>query len=258
MTTAQPAAPAIFTRSAAGEEQHSLAKSILLHLAPGAVVTLVYALLTPPLLKLGLPNLLTLNLAAILVLVPLELWILFTEGRKKNGRYSLAGVALYRERIPLWQLIGLAFGLLVWMGACFSLLSPRLDPLVQKTLFGWVPAWVPLASTFSGYPKSTAVWTLAISLVCTSWIAPFVEEYYFRGYLLPRLSRFGSLAPVINVTLFSLYHFFTPWQALTRILAVTPMAWIVMRKRNLYVGIAAHLMLNTIGLLPALLRMMAK
>jgi hypothetical protein len=40
-----------------------------------------------------------------------------------------------------------------------------------------------------------------------------VEEYYFRGYLLPRLSRFGSLAPVINVALFSLYHFFTPWQA---------------------------------------------
>jgi membrane protease YdiL (CAAX protease family) len=74
---------------------------------------------------------------------------------------------------------------------------------------------------------------------------------------LPRLSRFGSLAPLINVALFSLYHFFTPWQALTRILAVTPLAWVVMRKRNLYISIAAHLALNTIGLLPALLRMLA-
>jgi membrane protease YdiL (CAAX protease family) len=242
----------------AGAEQHSLAKSIFLHLAPGAVVTLVYFLLTPPLLKLGLPNLLTLNLAVILVLVPLELWILYAEGKKKNGRLSLEGVVLYRERIPLWQLIGLAFGLMVWMAICFALLAPHIDPVVQKALFGWVPSWFPLMATFTGYSKGVAVLTLAVSLVCTSWIAPFVEEYYFRGYLLPRLSRFGSLAPLINVTLFSLYHFFTPWQAVTRILAVTPMAWLVMRKRNLYIGIAVHLALNTISLLPALLRIMAQ
>jgi uncharacterized protein len=258
MTTAQSFAPSQSAGLVATGEQHSLAKSVFLHLAPGAVVTLVYVLLTPALLKLGLPNLLTFNLAAILVLVPLELWILFAEGKKKSGHYTLQGVVLYRERIPLWQLIGLAFGLLFWMAVCFAVLAPRIDPLVQKVLFGWVPAWFPLGATFSGYSKGVAVLTLAASLVCTSWIAPFVEEYYFRGYLLPRLSRFGSLAPVINVTLFSLYHFFTPWQAITRILAVTPMAWVVMRKRNLYIGIAVHLALNTISLLPALLRVMAQ
>ncbi len=258
MTTIPSFVTSKSTHLAAGAEQHSLAKSIFLHLAPGVIITLVYIMLTPPLLKLGLPNLLTLNLAAILVLVPLELWILYAEGKKKNGRLSLEGVVLYRERIPLWQLIGLAFGLMVWMAACFALLAPRIDPLVQKALFGWVPAWFPLMATFTGYPKSVAVLTLAISLVCTSWIAPCVEEYYFRGYLLPRLSRFGSLAPLINVTLFSLYHFFTPWQAITRILAVTPMAWVVMRKRNLYISIVAHLALNTISLLPALLRIMAQ
>jgi membrane protease YdiL (CAAX protease family) len=144
------------------------------------------------------------------------------------------------------------------MAVCFALLAPHIDPAVQKALFGWVPSWFPLMATFTGYSKGVAVLTLAVSLVCTSWITPFVEEYYFRGYLLPRLSRFGSLAPLINVTLFSLYHFFTPWQAVTRILAVTPMAWVVMRKRNLYIGIAVHLALNTISLLPALLRIMAQ
>ena len=258
MTTVQAFANSKSSHLVTEAEQHSLPKSIFLHLAPGVIMTLVYILLTPPLLKLGLPNLLTLNLAAILVLVPLELWILFAEGKKKNGRLSLEGVVLNRERIPVWQLLGLACGLLVWMGVCFSVLSPRIDPLLQRALFGWVPAWFPLMATFTGYPKSTAVLTLAASLVCTSWIAPCVEEYYFRGYLLPRLSRFGNLAPVINVVLFSLYHLFTPWQAVTRILAVTPMAWVVMRKRNLYIGIAAHLVLNTISLLPALLRIMGK
>jgi len=91
-----------------------------------------------------------------------------------------------------------------------------------------------------------------------SWIAPFVEEYYFRGYLLPRLARFGNLAPVINAVLFSLYHFFTPWQALTRIIALVPMAWIVQRKRNLYISVIAHMVLNTLSLLPGLLVLLAK
>ena len=258
MTTTQFLATSQSTRLMANTGQHSLPKSIFLHLAPGVIITLVYILLTPPLLKLGLPNLLTLNLAAILVLVPLELQILYSEGQQKNGRLSLEGVVLYRESIPLWQLTGLAFGLLVWMAVCFSLLSPRIDPLLQKALFGWVPSWFPLMATFTGYSKGVVVLTLAVSLVCTSWVAPFVEEYYFRGFLLPRLSRFGSLAPLINVTLFSLYHFFTPWQAVTRIVAVTPMAWVVMRKRNLYISIIAHLALNTISLLPALLRIMAQ
>jgi hypothetical protein len=34
--------------------------------------------------------------------------------------------------------------------------------------------------------------------------------------LLPRISRFGGWAPLINTVLFSLYHFFTPWQLLGR------------------------------------------
>jgi uncharacterized protein len=258
MTTVQSITTLNSIQHAVNEPQHTLARSVFLHLAPGAVVTLVYAWLTPLMLKMGIPNLLTFNLAAILVLVPLELWILLAEGKKKIGTITLKGVVLYRERIPLWQMAGLAFGLMVWVAACFSMLSPRIDPLVQKALFGWAPAWFPMMANFDGYSKGMAVLTLAVSLVCTSWIAPFVEEYYFRGYLLPRLSRFGSLAPVINAVLFSLYHFFTPWQAVTRIIAVTPMAWVVMRKRNLYISIAAHLALNTVSLLPALLRVMAQ
>jgi AcrR family transcriptional regulator len=38
-----------------------------------------------------------------------------------------------------------------------------------------------------------------------------VEELYFRGYLLPRISRFGGWAPVINCCLFALYHFWQPF-----------------------------------------------
>ena len=239
-------------------EQQSLSKTTLLHLAPGAIFTLIYALLAQPAQRLGLNNLLTFNLLAVLLLVPLELGILFVVGKQQSGRFTLLGVVLNRQPIPLGQLLGLALLVLVYLVLCFTQLQNRLDPWLQKILFGWVPEWFMLMHGLDQAPRSLAILTIFVSMVCTSWIAPFVEEYYFRGYLLPRLARFGSLAPVINVVLFSLYHFFTPWQALTRIIALVPMAWLVQRKRNLYISVIAHMVLNTLSLLPSLLALLVK
>ena len=239
-------------------EQHSLSTTLALYLAPGAFFTLVYALLAQPMQRLGLNNLLTFNLLAVLVLVPVELGILFAVGKKKTGRFTLAGIVLNRERIPLWQLLGLALLTLVWLVACFTQLQGRVDPWLQKTLFGWVPQGFMLMYGLNEAPRGTQILTILVSMLCTSWIAPFVEEYYFRGYLLPRLSRFGNLAPVINGVLFTVYHFFTPWQAITRMIALVPMAWIVQRKRNLYISVIAHILLNTLSLLPTLLALLAK
>jgi hypothetical protein len=250
LQASNPAVPSIIRD---GVEQHTLLHSLLLHLAPGVVITLAYILLTPPLLALGVPNLLTLNLVAIFVLVPIELGILFRAGKLKTGRWTLQGVVLYSERLPLWQILVLALGLLVWSVLCFLIVSPVVDPLLQKALFSWLPDWFPLSTNFAAYPRSIVLITLLASLVCTSWVAPVVEEYYFRGYLLPRISRFGAWAAPINAVLFTLYHFFTPWQAITRILAITPLAWVVQRKRNIFIGILTHLALNTISLLPGLL-----
>jgi membrane protease YdiL (CAAX protease family) len=237
-------------------EQHSLPMTVALHLAPGAIFTLIYALLAQPAQRLGLNNLLTFNLLAVLVLVPLELGILFVVGKKHSGRFTLQGVVLNRQRLPLGQLLGLALLTLVYLVVCFTQLQTCLDPWLQKTLFGWVPEWFMLMHGLSQAPRNLAILTILVSMVCTSWIAPFVEEYYFRGYLLPRLARFGSLAPVINGVLFTLYHFFTPWQALTRIIALVPMVWLVQRKRNLYISVIAHMLLNTLSLLPSLIALM--
>lgn len=55
-------------------------------------------------------------------------------------------------------------------------------------------------------------------------LGPLIEELYFRGSLLPRLARFGFWAPLINVSLFSLYQFWTPWDVLTRVVILLPLA----------------------------------
>jgi membrane protease YdiL (CAAX protease family) len=79
-------------------------------------------------------------------------------------------------------------------------------------------------------------------------LGPFVEELYFRAYLLPRMRNIsGNWAPLLNTVLFSLYHFFSPWENLIRVLAITPMTYIVWNNRNIRFGIITHLTLNTLG-----------
>jgi len=59
--------PAKSTTSAAtaGLEQHSLPITLALHLAPGAIFTLIYALLAQPAQRLGLNNFADLQLAGV-------------------------------------------------------------------------------------------------------------------------------------------------------------------------------------------------
>ncbi len=234
-------------------DRHSLPVSIFLHLIPGAVVTILYILLVPPLLAVGINNLITLNLLALFVLVPIELAILYYTGKKKNGQFTLQGIVINREKLPLWQLIALAFGTLVWIAIVSKLLTPIFDPLIQNGLFHWVPAWFPLNTDFTGMPRQTLIITLVISLICTSWIAPVVEEMYFRGFLLPRLTQYGGWAPVLNGVLFTLYHFFTPWAFVERVVMTVPMAWLVQKKHNIYISIIAHVIVNSLGIVIALI-----
>ena len=93
-----------------------------------------------------------------------------------------------------------------------------------------------------------------MGFVVNAVTGPVVEEVYFRGYLLPRISRFGVWAPLLNTVLFSVYHFFTPWQNAGRILGLLPIAYAAWWKRNIYVSMGAHVLGNVcvmLILLPA-------
>jgi hypothetical protein len=79
------------------------------------------------------------------------------------------------------------------------------------------------------------------------FLFPVVEELYFRGYLLPRMSRFGWAAPFLNYALFSLYHFWQPYNLPTLFVVSLPMVIGVWKTKNVRVGVYTHILLNTIG-----------
>jgi uncharacterized protein len=233
-----------------GVEQHSLARSVALHLLPGALIFLFYIVTAPFTATLGFPSEVALFVSIGVVLVPTELGILLSEGRRKNGRLSLKGIVLFREPMPGWQYVALGVPLFMWLGVVFVIFAPPLDRIVINRFFQWLPEWFFVfgrSGQLTGFSKSALAITAILNLLLNGIAGPVVEEMYFRGFLLPRLNSLKGWAPLVNVLLFSLYHFFTPWQNLARIIGFLPMVYVAWWKRNIYLGMIVHCLGNTVG-----------
>ena len=242
--------------------RHPIPLSIALHLLPGVLIVAAYVLLVIPVAEArGYPSVFGLLIVVPFVLVPAELGLLLYLGERRNGRPSLEGVVLYRDRpMRRGSLAGLVAALLVWSFAVGAILSP-LDAFLFERLFWWVPERFFIGLGPGDYltddAGSAAIVTLLASLVLSGLVLPAVEEVYFRGYLLPRLSHLGTGAPVLNMALFALYHLWTPWQAISRIVFFLPTVWMTWRKRDLRIALWVHCLANTIGVLLTLAAVLA-
>ncbi len=240
----------VATRSAqyAGAGQGLALRMIALALLPGALITVVFVTIAAPLSQRGAPATLALLLTWPLVGLPVLLGILLYEGWKRNGLLSLSGIVLYRERVPARQYLWLVPVLFVWVAVSSTLSVPLAEGL-RLAAFPWWPHWLVL-STFAqnlNLYSPEVLWAVVVSSFVLNIAVPVVEELYFRGYLLPRMEPWGRWAPLINVVLFSLYHFWLPWENPTRIVTLLPVVYAVYWKRNIYLSIAVHCLLNTIG-----------
>jgi uncharacterized protein len=233
---------------AAHPPPHSLAHSLWLHLLPGMLIVLFALIVGPLVISAGLPLLLVPSLWVLCVLIPFELGYLLYQGKKRNGRLSLRGIVLYREPMPVKAYLLLIPPLIVW-GVIAFLISQPTQPFLIKALFFWMPSWflsLFTASNTGGHPQTVLLLTVLLYMV-TNPAAAFVEELYFRGYLLPRMASLRGWAPLLNTVLFSLQHLFSPWQNPGRILAFLPVAYTVAWKKNIFVAIVTHCMLDALS-----------
>ncbi len=238
--------------------QHKPLPSILLHLAPGVFILAGIFLFSQPVFCeiLGIdPRLnafLGFILAVLLVLIPVETAIMLFAGKKRAGRWTLRGVIRYTEKSPLWQYfvfvpLFIVFGIFI-----FGIVSPPINEFLVKNVFPWYPQQYNFQSMMQN-PASTINLRGALALFCLYVFAgclagPLVEEYYFRGFLLPGMEGYAkSWAWALNAVLFSLYHFFSPWENPARIIGLLPLIFWVWRTRNIRFGILTHILLNTGG-----------
>ncbi len=222
---------------------------LVLFLLPGALAALVFIVASGPVAALGFPPLMGLLVAIAFVIIPFELGTVIRASRHAApGGSALASVP-YRRPMRALDWAWLVPVLLVVSILGFGLVGV-IEPSIQTSLFGFLPDWYvrPLpVDDVASFTRTAWIVTLVLFVALNVFAGPMTEELYFRGYLLPRMARFGRAAPLLNAALFSLYHFWSPWQFLSRVAGVTPFAYGVWWKHNVYLGMAVHVLLNGIG-----------
>jgi membrane protease YdiL (CAAX protease family) len=229
------------------DHQHTFLKSLGLHVLPGALTTAAFVALKPLLDPSGYPPLLAFLLAVALVDLPVLLGVMLAAGKKRNGRYSLEGVVQYRDKVP-WKTFALVFAGVFVAVYVLTMLAAPLSNVLAESVFSWLPDWMFLEeqAQYQAYASNALALTFVLHLILTGVILPWVEELYFRGYLLPRLSCYGKWAPFLGGLFFALYHLWQLFSFPTLFLLGTALAVVVWWKRDIRISIALHVFANAL------------
>lgn len=227
-------------------KQLSKTKSIICHLYPGVIITLCFILVTPVIINYHLPPQAGLLISILIAAIPLFIvQLLVTKNKEKAS--NIFAVNGYNNKLPNRKLFLYALALVVFAFLVWGATQP-LNKIITEKLFNWLPGWRQ-AQDFTGYDKEVIKTTLNFNLLFNGILAPIAEEFYFRGYLLPRMASWGKWVFVLNAILFSLYHFWQPYIYLTLIISLLPMTWLVWKTKDLRLAILTHCLLNVTGAL---------
>lgn len=222
--------------------EHSLLKSIILHLLPGLLGAIGCFLLVPIVKENGFPTIMALSLAGIFILAPFQLGLILYH-KHKNNQKLFGEVIHYLKPLKIGQYILWVFVIILLSGLAFKAFNFTSEYL--STFFKWMPS-LDMGLT-NEYTKPKLILTYAVFLVFIVLVVPTIEELYFRGFLLPRLPKsLNGFDVVMNSALFAIYHMWTPWMFITRTIGILPLVYIVKKKENIRLGIISHCLLNSI------------
>lgn len=226
---------------------------------PAAAISLCYLLLG---YRGSIPHILLFCIIGTFTLVPMELGMILAASKREYGTYSLKSAFARQEKAALWKVLLPAFVLFGIAG----LLSAFAAPVENRTfaeLRGIVLGYLPTGFDWTNYEyirsfsKPVLIFTCIYYGIFNVLLGPITEELFFRGYLTAHYEKQSGFTPILITVLFSLYHFWLPFNNVFRILAFAPAAYIAYKKKNLYISIVFHCLCNlfsVIGFSLAVLR----
>ncbi|WP_431027028.1 lysostaphin resistance A-like protein [Lysinibacillus sp. LZ02] len=225
------------------KEIRSVWKLIILHLFPGVVLSVIYILLLEGGVLESYPKLVILGLAGIVSIIPLELGYLFYVAKKEVGSFNIIKILGLQSKINVKEYIFYTVSLFMVVGILMTALRP-LSNYILNTVFSWMPSSYNYVQDMSLFDRHFIIISLLVSFFFFTLILPIIEELYFRGYLLARMKWMGKYSVILNVILFSVYHFWSPWLILSRIIAMLPLYYFVYKKDSLKLAILVHCLCN--------------
>ncbi len=234
--------------------QHDPLQSIVLHLLPGVPALAAYAVFAAILVPRGWPHLLPLMMAITFAEVPVAWGVMVYLGRREPRGFSWKTLLLYRTAVPIWQYVAIGVPLILFSMILIGGVGPQVQDAIVPRFFAWLPEWFVLSPSPDSMLRLSRTALLAVwvfSFVSLTVLGGLTQEVYFRGFLLPRMTRMGAWAPAANALLFAIFHFVAPWHWGVFFLMVLPWSYVVWWKRSLRLGIFVHsgmLLLQWVGM----------
>jgi membrane protease YdiL (CAAX protease family) len=216
---------------------------IVLHLVPGIIFAVFFWLLSWMLIRRGFTAYLALLIAVPACLAPIEIGVMLLWSVRFTGTRSLSKAIRYRRKGTMVEYIVLP--LLLFL--CWGVVSIALSPIAPYLVPAWFPAWATQGALINGLTSCPPIQrniTFVLAVLSSGFVAPVVEELYFRGFLLPRMEHWGWAAPIVNALLFAIYHFYFPENVLAIFVVFVPISYVVMVKKNWRIGLIVHSMAN--------------
>ncbi|CAN5592480.1 hypothetical protein BH24ACT22_BH24ACT22_22130 [soil metagenome] len=133
------------------DEQHSIVRTVVLHLLPGVFFLAFYFAALPVVSSLGFPSMMAIFLAIVFVFVPFQLGYLVYRARRDGT--SFGEVVQYREPVPKGRFAGLVLSVFAWSALCTVLITSPLDAFFLENVFFWLPESFLLIEDFSATPQ---------------------------------------------------------------------------------------------------------
>jgi membrane protease YdiL (CAAX protease family) len=219
---------------------------IVLHLVPGIVFAVFFWVLSWMLIPRGLTAYLALLITIPACLVPTQIGVMLLWSVRSTGKTSLSEAISYRRKGTVVEYIVLPL-LLFLCGGVLSIVFGPITQYLDTHLSAWLPVWATQEALISGVNSCPPIQrnvTLLLAVLLSGFVAPVVEELYFRGFLLSRMEHWGWAAPVVNALLFAVYHFYFPGNVPGIFVEFLPIAYVVMIKKNWRIGAIVHIMFN--------------
>ena len=232
-----------------------LSGTLILFIIPAAILYSAHYFFIPGYVtRTGFPY-----LAGYLIVWPLTMALFLIAalvGYKLEGNANQWGSFASRFRLGrmtgvdwLWTLGLFILSMVLYFGlgsssqwlAQMPIFAPH--PLVPAD-FGPGAAAARVPGVFMGMPLA-GKWGVAVIFIAGWLLNIFGEEFWFRGYILPRQElAMGARAWIANGLMFGFNHIWQPWNLLLIVPSALLGAYVVQRRRNTWILIVMHGLMN--------------
>lgn len=161
--------------------------------------------------------------------------------RRMTGRDWLYTLALFLAMVVFQVALGFTAKWLTQfrLFAPPEFLIPAVDPRIPHQI---------VTDVFMGIPLKGQWWIAGLYFLALIFNI-FGEEFWWRGYILPRQElALGSWTWVVHGSFWTLFHVFWKWNLLILLPVCLSLSYVVYKRKNTWIGIVTHMMFNSIPL----------